>query len=85
MHGKLAQTFLATVKADMYIECFGESFAIALGLEDHMSKLLVDEVRVRSRPEENVVAALLNPIHIAVEKDPHLGIQSIEEDCNENN
>ena len=86
----------------MFIEGFVESFANAVGLEDHVSefcgddfgntfglgdhvsKLCGDELRVRNGPEDIVVAALVSPIDISVEKDPYFGIRSSEEDCNEN-
>ena len=39
-HGSQPKHFQATVKANMYIEGFVESFANALGLDEYVSKLL---------------------------------------------
>ena len=58
----------------------GDDFANTLGLEEHASKFSGEE----RRRENIVVAALSSPIYIAVEKDPYSGIQSSEEECNEN-
>ena len=83
--GNQPKPFLATVKANLYIESFAEGFAYALGLEDHTSKLDDHEVHWRNGPEDVVVAALHSPITISIEKDPYFRMQSSEEDCNDSN
>ena len=94
--GSMPKPFLATVKANMYIEGFVENFAIALGLDDYLSKLCGDDFAHMSGLEEHaskfcceerrreniLVAALCSPIYIAVEMDPFCGS---EEECNDSN
>ena len=83
----------------MKIEGFVQHFAIVLGLEDHLSKLCGDDFAntlgleehaskfcgEERRRENIVVAALSSPICNAVEKDPYFGIQSSEDECDEDN
>ena len=64
----------------MYNEGFYEGFANALGLDDHVSKLVGTELRWINGPEDVVVAALVTPITISVQKDPRHGLQSSEDD-----
>ena len=63
----------------MSIESFVETFAVALGLEDHVSRMS------ERGPEDCVVAALLSPSCLTVEEDTYCRTQSSEEDCNDSN
>ena len=72
----MPKPFVATVKANMKTEDF-EYFAIALGLEDHLSKLCGDDF---ANTLGGVVATLHCLITISLEKDPYCGLQSSEED-----
>ena len=55
--GSQPRPFLTVVKANMYIEGFIEKFAIALGLDDYLSKLSDHDRRCGNGVENPVVAA----------------------------
>ena len=78
--GSQPRPFLTTVKANMYIEGFYESFGNAIGLDDHICKLLEFDWSAAKSADDVVVAALVCPITIPIEKDQYLGPHSSEED-----
>ena len=70
----------------MLIEGFVENFAVAFGLDDHLSRINGIESHWGEGRENTAVASLLSPIAINIEKDPFCSSQSSEEeDCKESN
>ena len=70
--GSQPKPFLATVKTNMYIEGFVENFAIALGLDDYLSKLLDHDLICVNGVEDSVVAALNSPLTVTLELDQYV-------------
>ena len=80
--GNQPKPFLTTLKANTYIEGFVDLFAVASGLDDHLSNMRGIESHWGKGCENTVVESLLIPIAIDIEKDPYCSTQSSEEeDC----